>query len=189
MASQEFRSMTEFTLPAMVPGVFAGVVGSLLAGASGLTMFWAVAAGVALGGLLAIAGAVHGALVVTGKIPSATFVVSALFWLVAFPVALLAYAVVTEWGVTGRPGLPADVVGFLTFKAILSTGFAFGFAWVQEQVGLVWWPRIRAHNRYAAMMVEMYKSNAVALQRRKRPRNNGRKGSGRGDRRTVVADG
>ena len=170
MSSVQIRPMAEFTLPAMAPGAFIGVLGSALAAVSGLPTAWAVAAGVTLGVSLMIAGAVHAGLLVTRKIPSATFLFTALYWLVVFPVAFLLYAIVTGWAVTGRPGLPEDVVGFLTFKAVLSTGFAFGFMWIQEQIGMYWWPRIRDHNIYAAAMVEMYKSQSVALQRRKRPR-------------------
>lgn len=160
--------MAEFALPAMAPGAFSGLAAGGLAAFAGQPPLWSVVTGLALGVPLALLGAGYAALMVTEKVPTGVFLVAAGYWLLGFPAAMMIYAIVTEWLVVGQPGLPEQPLGFLLYKALLSTGFAIGFLWVQEQLGRHWWPRIRDHNVYAERTVERYKEAAVALEQRKR---------------------
>ncbi|MFC0622476.1 hypothetical protein [Kribbella deserti] len=167
MASIQVRQLAEFSVPALSIGVAAGLVASGLAAFAGQPTGWAVITGLALGIPIAFFATGYAVLVALGKVPAGVFAPAAMYWLVGFPVALMAHAVVTEWVFLGSPGLPEAPLEFLAFRALLSMGFAIGFLWMHEQLGRHWWPRIRAHNEYAYRCVEQYKELATTLAERK----------------------
>ncbi len=176
MSKSEVWQLTEFSLPAMSVGVIAGLGAGGLGAVVGQPAAWAVITGLGLGVPIALLGFGYSSLVALKKIPTGVFTPAAGYWLVGFPLAMLVHAIVTRWLVTGRPGLPAGPLWqFLAYPALLSLGFAIGFLWSHEYLGRHWWPRIREHNRYAAICVEDYKALATVMHERKEATDRGRK--------------
>jgi len=136
---------------------------------------WAVVTGLGLALPLVLLGAGYAVLIALGKIPAGVFAPAAVYWVIGFPLALLVHSVVTEWTVTGTPGMPPEPLKFLAFRALLSMGFAIGFLWMQEQVGRHYWPRIIDHNQYAHKTIEQYMNLAESMQARKDAVDRGRK--------------
>jgi hypothetical protein len=161
------RQLAEFSVPAASVGVAAGLVAGGLAAFVGRSIGWAVLTGLGLAVPLAVFGAGYAVLLALGKIPAGVFAPAAVYWVIGFPLALLAHSVVTEWTVAGTPGLPAEPWKFLAFRALLSMGFAIGFIWMHEQLGRHWWPRILDHNLYARRVVAQYVELADSLAERK----------------------
>lgn len=175
MDSLEVRQLAEFSVPAATVGVAAGFVAGGLAAFVGQPIGWALVTGLGLAVPLIAFGAGYAVLLALGKLPAGVFAPAAVYWVIGFPLALMAHAVVTEWTVTGTPGLPAEPLKFLAFRALLSMGFAIGFLWMHEQVGRHWWPRILDHNIYAHRVVKQYVELADSLAQRKaatKPRRN-----------------
>lgn len=175
MSTSKVRQLAEFSVPAVSVGVIAGLVAGGLAASAGQPAGWAVLTGLALGLPLALLGAGFAVLLGTGKFPAGVFAPAAFYWLLGFPLALLVHAMVTEWLIVGRLGLPDEPLKFLAFRALLSMGFAIGFLWVHEQLGRHWWPRILDHNIYARRCVEQYVELATVLEERKAATARGRK--------------
>lgn len=175
MATPEVRQLAEFSVPAVTVGVAAGLVAGGLAVFVGQPAGWAVITGLGLAVPLALFGAGYAVLQALGKVPTGVFAPAAVYWAIGFPLALLVHAVVTEWTVTGTPGLPAEPWKFLAFRALLSMGFAIGFLWMHEQLGRHWWPRILDHNLYARRCVEQYVALAASMEARKAATGRGRK--------------
>jgi hypothetical protein len=163
----EIRQLAEFSLPAATVGVAAGFVAGGLAAFVGRPIGWAVVTGLGLAVPLALFGVGYAVLLALGKLPAGVFAPAAVYWVIGFPLALLVHAVVTEWSVTGTPGMPAEPWKFLAFRALLSMGFAIGFLWMHEQLGRHWWPRITDHNPYARRVVAGYIELADSLAARK----------------------
>ncbi|MFF0344839.1 hypothetical protein [Kribbella sp. NPDC004875] len=161
------KQLAEFTVPAASVGAAGGLIAGGLAAFVGQPAGWAVLSGLGLGVPLILFGAGYAVLVALGKVPAGVFAPAAVYWVIAFPLALMAHAVVTEWVVAGTPGLPPDPWKFLAFRALVSMGFAIGFLWMHEQIGRFWWPHILDHNQYARRTVEQYAHLATALQARK----------------------
>ena len=165
--SDELRELAEFAVPSYVIGAVAALGAGGLAAVAGQPSGWAVITGLGLGVPIALLGAGYSTLVGLQKAPVGVFAPAAVYWLFAFPAAMLVHSVVTEWVFTGGPGLPAGPLWqFLAYNALISMGFAIGFIWTHEFLGRHWWPRIRAHNRYARVCVEEYKDLANVLQER-----------------------
>jgi hypothetical protein len=171
----EWKQLAEYSVPAVAVGAAAGLVAGGLAAFVGQPAGWAVLTGLGLGVPLMVFGAGYAALVALGKVPAGVFAPAAVYWVVAFPLALLAHAVVTEWVVAGTPGLPPEPWKFLAFRALVSMGFAIGFLWMHEQIGRFWWPRILDRNLYAQRVVTQYSRLAAALEARKAATGRGRK--------------
>ncbi|MGW7680650.1 hypothetical protein ACWGID_07930 [Kribbella sp. NPDC054772] len=161
------KQLAEFTVPAASVGAAGGLIAGGLAGFVGQPVGWAALTGLGLGVPLILFGAGYAVLVALGKVPAGVFAPAAIYWVVGFPLALMAHAIVTEWVVAGTPGLPPEPWKFLAFRALVSMGFAIGFLWMHEQIGRFWWPHIRDHNQYARRTVEQYAHLATALQARK----------------------
>lgn len=156
--------LAEFAVPAMSVGALAALAAGGLAALAGQPASWAAATGLALGVPLSLLGGLYAVLIATEKVPAGVFTTAALYWLVGFPLAMLAHAAATSWVFTGRPGLPTEpLLQFLAYQGLLSMGFAIGFMWAHEQFGRRWWPRIRDHNVYAYRIVEEYKTSATAM--------------------------
>jgi len=168
--------VVEYCLPAWAIGAIAALGAGGLAAAAGLPGGWAVITGLALGVPIAIIGAAYAMLMVTGTVPTGVFTTAALFWLVGFPMARLVHESTTELLFTGSLGLPEDPLGFLAYQAVLSMGFAIGYLWLHEQIGRLWWPRVRDRNAYAHQCVEQHKQSAVAMHEYKEATKRGRQG-------------
>lgn len=165
--STKVRQLAEFSVPAATVGVAAGFVAGGLAGFVGRPIGWALVTGLGLAVPLVVFGVGYAVLLALGKLPAGVFAPAAVYWVIGFPLALLVHSVVTEWTVTGTPGLPVEPWKFLAFRALLSMGFAIGFLWMHEQLGRHWWPRIIDHNAYAHKVVEQYVHLADSLAQRK----------------------
>lgn len=171
----QLKQLAEFSVPAASVGAAAGVIAGGLAAFVGQPFGWAVATGLGLGVPLILFGAGYAVLMGLGKIPAGVFAPAAVYWVIAFPLSLLVHSVVTEWVVTGTPGLPPEPWKFLAFRALVSMGFAIGFLWMHEQIGRHWWPHILERNIYARRTVEQYAHLAAALEARKAATGRGRK--------------
>ncbi|WP_350277821.1 hypothetical protein [Kribbella sp. HUAS MG21] len=172
----DLKQLAQFCLPAASVGAAAGLVAACLAAFVGQPVGWAAVTGLlGLGVPLVVFGSGYAVLVALGKVPAGVFAPAAVYWVVAFPLALLAHAVVMEWVVAGTPGLPAEPWKFLAFRALVSMGFAIGFLWMHEQIGRFWWPRILDRNEYAKRTVAQYVHLAAALEARKAATGRGRK--------------
>lgn len=167
MDTVKIRQLGEFSLPAATVGVAAGFVAGGLAAFVGRPIGWAIVTGLGLAVPLVLFGVGYAVLLALGKLPAGVFAPAAVYWVIGFPLALLVHAVVTEWSVTGTPGMPAEPWKFLAFRALLSMGFAIGFLWMHEQLGRHWWPRIIDHNPYARRVVTEYIQLADSLAARK----------------------
>ncbi|MFI6833675.1 hypothetical protein ACIBG5_41640 [Kribbella sp. NPDC050241] len=170
----DLKQLAEFSVPAVSVGAAAGVIAGGLAAFVGQPFGWAVATGLGLGVPLMLFGAGYAVLMGMGKIPAGVFAPAAVYWVIAFPLSLLVHSVVTEWVVTGTPGLPPEPLKFLAFRALVSMGFAIGFLWMHEQIGRHWWPHILERNIYARRTVEQYAHLAAALEARKAATGRGR---------------
>ncbi|GAA2812427.1 hypothetical protein [Kribbella solani] len=166
----DVKQLAEYTVPAMLVGAAAGLIAGGLGAFVGQPIGWAVVTGLGLAVPLMVFGAGYAVLVALGKVPAGVFAPAAVYWVIAFPLALLMHAAVTAWVITGTPSLPPEPWKFLAFRALVSMGFAIGFLWMHEQIGRFWWPRIIGHNPYARRVVEQYTHLAAALQSRKAAR-------------------
>jgi hypothetical protein len=167
MSRTEVKLLAEFSVPAMAMGAVAALGAGVLAAVAGQPAGWAVIIGLALGVPIALLGAGYSCLVAIEKFPIGVFTPAGAYWLVGFPLAMLVQASVTEWLVTGTPGLPEGPLWqFLAYNALLSMGFAIGFLWSHEYLGRHWWPRIMDHNPYAARSVEEYVGLATVMKER-----------------------
>ena len=167
MSKTQVKLLAEFSVPAMAIGVLTALGAGILAAVVGQSIGWAVITGLALGLPISLLGMGYASLVALKKFPIGVFTPAAAYWLLGFPLAMLVQAIVTEWLVTGTPGLPAGPLWqFLAYNALLSMGFAIGFLWTHEYLGRHWWPRIRDHNPYAASCVEEYVELAIVMQER-----------------------
>ncbi|HET6737544.1 MAG TPA: hypothetical protein VFH76_01370 [Kribbella sp.] len=171
----DLKKLAQYCVPAASVGAAGGLIAGALAAFVGQPAGWAVATGFGLGVPLILFGSGYSVLVALGKFPAGVFTPAAAYWAIAFPLSLLVHAIVTEWVVTGTPGVPADPWKFLAFRALLSMGFAIGFLWMHEQIARLWWPRIMDDNEYARRTVGKYTQLAVALEERKAARDRGRK--------------
>lgn len=169
------KELAEFSMPAAAVGAAAGLVAGILGSIVGQPLGWALVTGLGLGLPLMLFGTGYAVLVALGKVPAGVFAPAAVYWVVAFPLALLVHAIATEWVVAGSPGLPPEPWKFLAFRALLSMGFAIGFLWMHEQLGRHWWPHILERNRYARRTVEQYAHLANALEARKAATGRGRR--------------
>ena len=171
----DVKQLAEYSVPALLVGAAAGLIAGGLAAFVGQPAGWAVLTGLGLGVPLMLFGTGYAVLVALGKVPAGVFAPAAVYWVIAFPLALLVHSVVTAWVVTGSPGLPPEPWTFLAFRALVSMGFAIGFLWMQEQIGRFWWPHILDRNQYARRVVEQYTHLATALEARKAATGRGRR--------------
>ncbi|GAB3930067.1 hypothetical protein GCM10029976_031020 [Kribbella albertanoniae] len=171
----DLKELAEFSMPAAAVGAAAGLVAGVLGSIVGQPLGWAVVTGLGLGLPLMAFGVGYAVLVALGKVPAGVFAPAAVYWVIAFPLALLVHAIATEWVVAGSPGLPPEPWKFLAFRALLSMGFAIGFLWMHEQIGRHWWPHILERNRYARRTVEQFVHLANAMEARKAATGRGRK--------------
>lgn len=164
------RNIAELMLPGVVIGLGAGLIPGGLAAGAGLPLSYAVLTALGLGVPLAILGAGYDLVLASGWIRLGGVAPAALYWLPGFPLARLLHEVVLDLGFGNKVALPEAFLPFLAYQATLSLGFAIGFLWLHENLGPLWWPRIRDHNPVAARYVGQYTKQAAALEQSKQKR-------------------
>ncbi|MCE7002779.1 hypothetical protein LWC34_08035 [Kibdelosporangium philippinense] len=163
METARVRELAQLGLPGFAVGFFAGAAAGLMAGIVGQPIGWAMVAMLTLGVPLGVLGAVYSVLVALGKVRIGQFAPAFLFWLIGFPLARLSQEVLTRLVLTGEPGFPPDVLGFLAYQGLISAGFAFGFLWMHERLAPQWWRRLSEHNPAALRVYERYASHARVM--------------------------
>lgn len=175
------RRFGELAVPSAVVGMTAGFVAGGLALVVGQPLGWAMVTALTLGVPLAVLGGLYGVLLGSGKVRIGVFAPAALFWFVGFPLARLAHEVLFGLVLGGAPGLPADLLGFLAYQAMVSVGWAIGFLWLHERIAPGWLRRVRAGNPAAERLFERYVVHAASLaeaRERRRSRHPSRAGRG-----------
>ncbi|MFK3979352.1 hypothetical protein ACI2K4_03110 [Micromonospora sp. NPDC050397] len=173
------RELGQIAVPGVAIGASAGVAGLGLALIVGQPIGWAVATGVALSLPLALLGGGFGALLGAGIVTPGVFAPAGLYWFIGFPLARLAHEVLAGLLIAGRPVLPADVLGFLAYQAMVSLGFAIGFSWLHERFAPGWLRRIKDDNPSADRLYAFYLRHAEAQWQAKENRRRNR-GAGQG---------
>lgn len=139
----------------------------LLSVAGGGSVGAALVATLILGLPLALFGVLYDVLLVAGRMGVGTIAPAVAFWLPLFPLARLLNEVLSDVVAGNSIALPSGIAGFLAYQALLSLGFAIGWVFVHDQLGPLWWLRVRAHNPVAARLIERYAEQAAALMRRR----------------------
>lgn len=163
METARVRELAELGFPGFAVGFIAGAAAGLMALIVGQPLGWAIVAVLTLGVPLGVLGAVYSVLLAFGKVRLGGFAPVCLFWLFGFPLARLTQEVLTRLVLTGEPGFPPDVLGFLAYQGLISAGFAFGFLWVHERLAPQWWRRMSDHNPAALRVYERYASHARVM--------------------------
>jgi hypothetical protein len=153
----------ELGVPGILVGLLAGPAAGFMALVVGQPPSWALLATFSLGLPLAAFGAGYSLLLASGRVRIGGFAPAALYWLFGFPLARLTQEVSTRLVLTGEPGFPPDVLGFLAYQGILSAGFAIGFLWLHERLAPRWWRRVSEHNPAALAIYERYAVHAHAI--------------------------
>ena len=127
--------MRVIKLPGMVTGFLTGLLVGLAAVAGAPTGYIIVAA-LGLGIPLAIFGMIYDALLDAGRIPFGRIAPTALYGIVAFPIArliqeLLLTAIFGE-GITLQH--ESGVLSFLVFQGIMGFGYGIGFLMIHSQI-------------------------------------------------------
>src|ERR687896_2482961 len=139
----------------------------LLSVAGGGSVGTALVATLILGIPLAVFGALYGVLPAAGRMGLATIAPAVAFWLPLFPLARLLNEVLADVVAGNSIALSGGVAGFLAYQALLSLGFAIGWVFLHDQLGPLWWLRVRAHHPVAALLIEPYAERVDALERRR----------------------
>jgi hypothetical protein len=163
MQRARVHELAELGLPGFAVGFIAGTVAGLMALVVGQPVGWAVVAVATLGIPLGLLGAGYSVLIALGKVRLGGFAPACLYWLIGYPLARLTQEVLTRLVLTGEPGFPPDVLGFLAFQGIISAGFAFGFLWLHERLAPQWWRRMSDHNPAALRVYDRYASHARVM--------------------------
>nr|WP_042195973.1 hypothetical protein [Kibdelosporangium sp. MJ126-NF4]CEL22330.1 hypothetical protein [Kibdelosporangium sp. MJ126-NF4]CTQ89185.1 hypothetical protein [Kibdelosporangium sp. MJ126-NF4] len=177
MDGKRVRELAEVGFPGFTVGFVAGCVAGLMALVVGQPLGWALVAALSLAVPLGLLGAAYSVLVAFGKVRLGGFAPACLFWLVGFPLARLLQEVLTHLVLTGVPGVPSNVPGFLAYQGIISTGFAIGFLWTHERLAPRWWHRMSGHNPAAARVYDRYASHARVMWEAREARNRRREAS------------
>jgi hypothetical protein len=130
------RVLRLIKLPGMVTGFLTGLLVAGLAAVAGVPTGYIIVAALGLGIPLAIFGLAYDVLLDTGRIPFGRIAPTALYGIVAFPIArliqeLLLTAIFGE-GIT----LPNEsgVLSFLVFQGIMGFGYGIGFLMIHSQI-------------------------------------------------------
>jgi hypothetical protein len=161
------RRAGEVVFPGLVIGLGAGMLIGLLSVAGGGSVGTALVATLILGIPLAVFGALYDVLLVAGRMGVGTIAPAVAFWLPLFPLARLLNEVLADVVAGNSIALSGGVAGFLAYQALLSLGFAIGWVFLHDQLGPLWWLRVRAHNPVAALLIERYAERVDALERRR----------------------
>ncbi|MCP2169345.1 hypothetical protein [Goodfellowiella coeruleoviolacea] len=178
-ARTRLRSAAELAFPGFVVGLLAGAAGGALTAFVAGSAGWALLATLALGVPLGLLGGGYGLVLATGRVRLGVFAPAALYWLVGFPLARLVHEVVTRLAVTGRVALPDDLLGFLTYQAVISAGYAIGFLWLHERIAPHWFARVGGHNPAAQRLVTRYVAHARSVRAARQRARSRRPGSRR----------
>jgi hypothetical protein len=139
----------------------------LLSVAGGVSVGGALVVTLILGVPLALFGALYDVFLVAGRMGIGTIAPAVAFWLPLFPLARLLNEVLSDVVAGNSIALPGGVAGFLAYQALLSLGYAIGWVFLHDQLGPLWWLRVRAHNAVAARLIERYADHVAALERRR----------------------
>jgi hypothetical protein len=161
------RRAGEVVLPGLVIGLGAGVLIGLLSVAGGASAGQALVTTLILGIPLALFGTLYDALLVAGRMGIGTIAPAVVFWLPLFPLARLLNEVLSDVVAGNSIALPSGVAGFLAYQALLSLGYAIGWVFLHDQLGPLWWLRVRAHNPVAAQLIERFAEHVEVLERRR----------------------
>lgn len=160
MTSERLVRLAELALPGLLVGAISGALAGGLAGLAGQPASWALVGMVTLGVPLGVLGGGYSLLVAHRKVRIGGFTPIALYWLAGFPLARVLHEALTRFVMTGEPGLPPDVLGFLAYQGIVSAGFAVGFLWLHERIAPRWWRRVVSRNPVAADIYDAYMAYA-----------------------------
>jgi hypothetical protein len=130
------RILRLIKLPGMVTGFVAGLLVGGLAAVAGAPTGYVIVAALGLGIPLAIFGLVYDVLLDAGRIPFGRIAPTALYGIVAFPIArliqeLLLTAIFGE-GITLQH--ESSVLSFLVFQGIMGFGYGIGFLMIHSQI-------------------------------------------------------
>jgi hypothetical protein len=133
------RIMRVIKLPGMVTGFLTGLLVGGLAAVAGAPTGYIIVAALGLGVPLAIVGLIYDALLDAGRIPFDRIAPTALYGIVAFPIArliqeLLLTAIFGE-GITLQH--ESGVLSFLVFQGIMGFGYGIGFLMIHNQISEV----------------------------------------------------
>lgn len=169
------RQLAEMTVPGVVIGALGGLIAGGLAASGGLGLLGALIAGVALAVPLALAGAGYELLLATGRVPMGPVAPTALYWLVAFPVARIIHAAVLDVYAGARFAVPYGWLSFIVYQVLVAVGFAIGYWWLHENFAPRWWWHLRDRNPVASHFMRFALQHAVEVERqRERKRSGGR---------------
>jgi hypothetical protein len=171
------RELAELGLPGFAVGFIAGTVSGFMAMVVGQPLGWAIIGVLTLGLPLGLLGAGYSILLALGLVRIGGFAPAALYWLFAFPLARLLQEVLTRFVLTGSPGLPADVLGFIAYQGLISAGFAFGFLWLHERIAPQLWRKQSDHNVAAAVAYQRYSHYAKLMYDQRQARSRRREAS------------
>jgi hypothetical protein len=123
-------------LPGMVTGFVTGLLVGGLAAVAGAPTGYVIVAALGLGIPLAIFGLIYDVLLEAGRIPFGRIAPTALYGILAFPIArlvqeLLLTALFGE-GITLQN--ESGVLSFLVFQGIMGFGYGIGFLMIHSQI-------------------------------------------------------
>ena len=130
------RIMGVIKLPGMVTGFLTGLLVGGLAAVAGAPTGYIIVAALGLGIPLAIFGLIYDVLLDAGRIPFGRIAPTALYGIVAFPIArliqeLLLTAIFGQ-GITLQH--ESGVLSFLVFQGIMGFGYGIGFLMIHSQI-------------------------------------------------------
>ncbi|MET0132717.1 MAG: hypothetical protein ABW215_03900 [Kibdelosporangium sp.] len=171
------RELAEAGLPGFTVGFIAGTVAGFMAMVVGQPIGWAFVGVLTLGLPLGLLGAGYSVLLALGLVRIGGFAPAALFWLFGFPLARLLQEVLTRFVLTGTPGFPADLLGFVAYQGLISAGFAFGFLWLHERIAPQVWRKQAEHNVVSAGAYRRYSHYAKLMYDQRQARSRRREAS------------
>ena len=130
------RILRVIKLPGMVTGFLTGLLVGGLASVAGAPTGYIIVAALGLGIPLAIFGLVYDVLLDAGRIPFGRIAPTALYGILAFPIARLVQELLLT-GIFGQ-GITlqheSGVLSFLVFQGIMGFGYGIGFLMIHSQI-------------------------------------------------------
>ena len=130
------RILRVIKLPGMVTGFLTGLLVGGLAAVAGAPTGYIIVAALGLGIPLAIFGLVYDVLLDAGRIPFGRIAPTALYGILAFPIARLVQELLLT-GIFGQ-GITlqheSGVLSFLVFQGIMGFGYGIGFLMIHSQI-------------------------------------------------------
>ena len=171
------RQVAELLVPGAVIGLLGGLIAGGLAVVGGLPLEITLVAAVALALPLAIAGAGYDLLLSKGKIPLGPLTPAGIYWAVAFPIARVIHAAVTNLAAGDRVAVPHGWLDFVVYNMLLSVGFAIGFWWLHQNFAPRWWFHLRDRNPVADHIMRRQLQYLYLMQEHRDQRRQSRRGA------------